>query len=266
MATEALKGTTVLVTGGAGGLGKAIAKGYLAAGANVAVCDIDEGRLAETRGELEGTGRFLAAWVDVTDEEAVAGFVGEVAARFGRLDVLVNNAGRMDTFQGVDAMARQTWDAVVGLNLTGAFLCMKAAAGAMLRQEPLDGFYRGQIVQVGSDAAARGHQAGAAYTASKHAVAGLVRQTASFYGDDGIYACQINAGAMPATNIAEGLASLGGADQAAFAKTTGTTFRLDKDAIDPEDVARYCVFLADRKIARGANGSCISFNNNWPKA
>lgn len=81
------------------------------------------------------------------------------------------------------------------------------------------GFYRGQVVQVGSNA-------GVAYTASKHAVASLVRHTA------------------------------------AFAKTAGLTFRIDKDAVDTEDVARYCVFLADWNIARSTNGSCIDFNNN----
>jgi NAD(P)-dependent dehydrogenase (short-subunit alcohol dehydrogenase family) len=122
MASQSLQGTTVLVTGGAGGLGKAIANAYLDAGANVAVCDIHDGRLAATKSEFEPTGRFLALKTDITEEPAVDSLVAEVVSKFGRLDILVNNAGMTDSFHGVGELTKEKWDRVLGLNLTCVFL------------------------------------------------------------------------------------------------------------------------------------------------
>lgn len=156
-----LSGTTVLVTGGAGGLGKAIATAYLDAGANVAICDINEERLAATRAELDGTGRFLAAKTDVTDEDAVTQLVADVVARFGgRLDILVSNAGMTDKFDPVGELSKAHWDKIIGLNLTGSFLATKAAVNAMLRQEPSGG----TILQICSTSSYHGMSSGVAYT------------------------------------------------------------------------------------------------------
>ncbi|KAI1080085.1 NAD(P)-binding protein [Whalleya microplaca] len=258
---DTLQGTTVLVTGGAGGLGKAIATGYLDAGANVAICDIHEERLAQTRSEFEETGRFLAVYTDITDEAAVEKLVDAVVGRFGRLDILVNNAGMADTFDPVGSTSKAQWDRVIGLNLTGSFLATKAAVNAMENQAPSGG----TIIQIGSTSSSRGTAAGLAYTVSKHGVAGLVKNTAGFYGLKGIYAIGLMLGAMTDTNIAEGSQALGGFNQATMAESITATFKLEA-AIQLKDVAKYCVFLADRSIAATANGSCITFNKNWPAA
>ncbi|KAK8043749.1 short chain dehydrogenase [Apiospora phragmitis] len=268
MASQSLQNTTVLVTGAAGGLGKAIAAAYLDAGANVAICDIHEARLAETRAQFEGTGRFLALTTDITSEEAVDHLVAETVARFGRLDILVNNAGMMDGFDPVGDLSKANWDRVLGVNLTGSFLCMKAAVRAFQAQPPptktsSDNKFRGLVIQIGSNASTMGTQSGAAYTVSKHGVAALVKSTAGFYGDAGIYAVALMIGAMQ-TNIGEGLAVLGGFNQAAYARSSAAT--ADGESVaDTADVARYCVFLADARIAAGVNGSAITFNKNWPK-
>ncbi|EMR67336.1 putative short chain dehydrogenase protein [Eutypa lata UCREL1] len=268
MATTTLAGTTVLVTGAAGGLGKAIAKGYLEAGANVAICDINAERLSQTSAEFEATGRFLGAKTDVTDEEAVVALVDSVVARFGRLDVLVNNAGMADTFQPAGTLSKTAWDRVLSLNLTGSFLPTKAAVNAMEKQEPAGGV----IIQIGSTASSRGLESGLAYTVSKHGAAALVKNTAGYYGPKGIYAIGLMLGAMIDTNISESMKGLGEAwNMEAFQRTTAATLAANPEemagaAIRLVDVAKYCIFLSDRSIAASANGSCITFNKNSPRA
>ncbi|KAK8054975.1 oxidoreductase [Apiospora rasikravindrae] len=270
MASQSLQNTTVLVTGAAGGLGKAIATAYLGAGANVAICDIHETRLAETREQFEGTGRFLALKTDITSEEAVDHLVAETVSRFGRLDILVNNAGMMDGFDPVGDLSKANWDKVLGVNLTGSFLCMKYAVRAFQSQQQQSKTpgsdsdkFKGLVIQIGSNASTMGHQSGAAYTVSKHGVAALVKNTAAFYGDQGIYAVALMLGAMQ-TNISEGVGALGGFNQAAFAQSSAATLT-GENVTDTADVARYCVFLADPRIAAGVNGSSIAFNKNWPR-
>lgn len=157
-----LQGTTVLVTGAAGGLGKAIATAYLEAGANVAICDINEERLSQARADLAPKGPFLAVTTDVTDETAVAALVDDVVARFGRLDVLVSNAGMADKFDPVGSLSKEHWDRVIGLNLTGSFLAFRAAVNAMEKQSPPGG----TIIQIGSAASTHGMASGVAYTVS----------------------------------------------------------------------------------------------------
>ncbi|KAI1803444.1 NAD(P)-binding protein [Daldinia bambusicola] len=260
MATS-LQGTTVLVTGAGGGLGKVIATAYLEAGANVAICDIHEERLATARSELEGTGRFAAFKADVTSEEAVTQLVADVAARFGRLDILVSNAGMTDKFDPVGAVTKEAWDRVIGLNLTGSFLAFKAAVNAMEKQSPPGG----TIIQIGSTASYHGMSSGVAYTASKHGVAALVKSTAGYYGAKGIYAIGLLLGGMIDTNIPDGFAALGGFNQEAFAQSISADFKPEM-AIKTKDVAKYCVFLADRSVAESSNGSLISFNKNYPMA
>lgn len=258
---SSLEGTTVLVTGAAGGLGKVIAQTYLEAGANVAICDINEARLSATKEEFESTGRFIAIKTDITDEAAVDSLVSDVVAKFGRLDILVNNAGLMDVFDPVGELKKSTWDKLISVNLTGSFLCMKAAVNAFQKQEPRGG----TIIQIGSNASYMGFVAGAAYTVSKHGVAALVKNTASFYGDEGIYTIGLMLGAMIDTNIAESAGGIGGFNQQGYAKTAAAnTFKME-EAVKTKDVAKYCVFLADRSIAATANGSSVVLNKNWPK-
>ncbi|KAK8083963.1 hypothetical protein PG996_002744 [Apiospora saccharicola] len=270
MPSQSLQNTTVLVTGAAGGLGKAIASAYLDAGANVAICDIHDARLAETRSQFEGTDRFLALKTDITSEEAVEKLVADCVSRFGRLDILVNNAGMMDSFDPVGDLSQANWDKVLGVNLTGSFLCMKHAVRAFQAQQPKSSSassgtdsLRGLIIQIGSNASIMGTQSGAAYTVSKHGVAALVKNTAGFYGDQGIYAVALMLGVLQ-TNINDGIAALGGFNQGIYA-LSGLPARPPEAVTDTADVARYCVFLADPRIAAGVNGSSIVFNKNWPR-
>jgi NAD(P)-dependent dehydrogenase (short-subunit alcohol dehydrogenase family) len=171
-------GKSVLVTGSAGGLGKAIAEAYLKAGAKVAICDINKSRLDSAREELSEHGTVFAHSVDVTDEESVKVLVAAVVQQFGSLDVLVSNAAVIDAFGELRALGpplvaalggafltetapvgntdKKTWDHVMAVNITGPFLVSKYAIKQFLVQEPAGG----SIVNVGSVAGVRGWIAG----------------------------------------------------------------------------------------------------------
>ncbi|KAI1392506.1 NAD(P)-binding protein [Hypoxylon trugodes] len=260
MATS-LEGKTVVVTGAAGGLGKAIAKGYLDAGANVAVCDINDERLEQVRSEFGPTSRFLAEKTDITDEAAITKLVENVVAKFGRLDILVSNAGMTDKFDPVGSLSKEHWDRIINLNLTGSFLAFKTAVNTMEKQSPPSG----TIIQIASTSSWHGLSAGAAYTASKHGVAALVKSTAGYYGPKGIYSIGLQVGGMPDTNIQDGFAALGGFNAEAYAMSVSANFKPEQ-AIQLKDVAKYCVFLGDRDIAASSNGSMITFAKNHPVA
>lgn len=252
---------TVIVTGGAGGLGKAIAQAFLAAGSNVAICDISAPRIAAVTEELSAhAAKFVALPADITDEDASKSFVDAVVARFGRLDMLVNNAGVMDSFDPVATLSKATFDRVMGVNVTGTFLMSKAAVNVMVPQGG------GTIINIGSVAGYKGTAAGAAYTASKHAVVGLTKNTASFYGDKGVSCLVLLLGGMDDTNITESLAL--GVNMEAMGKMRGFNpgYVPGETGVQLAHVAKYCVFFADRDIAAASSGAEIKVNKNWPAA
>ncbi|KAJ8120911.1 hypothetical protein O1611_g10238 [Lasiodiplodia mahajangana] len=260
MATSSVAGKTIVISGAAGGLGKAIASAFLEAGANVAIFDVNEERLKGTATEWEKYGdKAITAKTDITDETSVNDFFTNAVAKFGRIDMLINNAGVMDKFDGAGTLSLDLWNHVIGVNLTGAFLCTKAAVNAFEKQNPSGG----TIINIGSIASFRGLNAGAAYTVSKHGLLGLVRNTASFYGPRGIYSIAFLMGGMD-TNIIdvfatgvnqEGMAAMGNANPG---------FVVGKTNIQLSDVAKYCLFFSDPAVAEASNGTTININKNWP--
>lgn len=252
---------TVIVTGAAGGLGKAIATAFLAAGSNVAICDVNQARLAATEQEWlaagNGAERILTATTDVTDPASVQALVDSTVSRFGRLDLLVNNAGIMDDFSAAAECSPEQWARVLGVNLNGPFYATRAAVAQFKKQ---DG---GLVINICSVAATSGHNAGAAYTASKHGLLGLSKNTAFAYADKGIYSVALVLGGMN-TNISDAMAK--GIDMDFYQKFEQSQAKFDpeKHMVDVGNVAKYCVFLSDRGIAKSANGSCLEFTNNWP--
>jgi NAD(P)-dependent dehydrogenase (short-subunit alcohol dehydrogenase family) len=155
-----LEGRTVLVTGGARGLGAAIARELARAGAQLVVADINEAGAQALARELPHAAR--AVKLDVADEAQV----GAVLERVGRLDVLVNNAA-VDHTLPIDELTVAQWDAVIGVNLRGPFLLAKHAARLMRAQGA------GHIVNIASTAAKRTWPNASAYHASKWGLLGL---------------------------------------------------------------------------------------------
>ncbi|WP_431678248.1 SDR family oxidoreductase [Kitasatospora sp. KL5] len=158
-----------VVTGAGSGIGRAVALELAAAGWRTVLA----GRRAEPLRETAALagGGAVAVPTDVTDPAAVDALFAETAERFGRLDLLFNNAGTFGVSTPVEDLAVEDWRAVVDLNLTGAFLCAQAAFRQMKAQRPQGG----RIVNNGSISAHVPRPQSIAYTATKHAVTGLTR-------------------------------------------------------------------------------------------
>ncbi|CAJ2510342.1 Uu.00g050450.m01.CDS01 [Anthostomella pinea] len=263
MASNLAQGKTIVVTGAAGGLGKAIAAAFLKAGGNVAICNINQERLDQIQSEWKSQSDKTLVWkTDITNEEAVKGFFDAVVSRFGGLDMLVNNAGIMDNFDGVGTASKETWDRVISINVTGAFLCLKAAVNAFeSKPEP-----SGTVINIGSIASYRGVMAGAAYTAAKHALLGLTKNTAGYYGAKGISCIALLLGGMDETNIVDAFAR--GFNQVGMMLMGAVNpgYVPGKTGVPVADVAKYCLFFSDDSMARASNGASVCVNNNWPAA
>ncbi|GGM45916.1 SDR family oxidoreductase [Dactylosporangium sucinum] len=163
---------SALVTGGGSGIGAAVAKSLSAAGYGVVCVGRRLERVEEIAAEIsDAGGRALARAVDVRSPDQVDRAVADTVAEFGRLDLLVNNAGVFRKDELV-ALSDDDWLDTIGANLNGAFYCARAAARQMLSQEPRHGA-RGQVINVNSGAGLRGYPTGAAYSASKFGLLGL---------------------------------------------------------------------------------------------
>ncbi len=156
-----------VVTGGGSGLGRVIATALLDAGYRVVVA----GRTAASLRAVPGADPVVT---DVTSAASVAALFDHVAARYGRLDLLVNNAGVFGQGTPVGSVSDEDWQAVVETNLTGSFRCARAAFGMMAGQDPRGG----RIINNGSISAHVPRPNAVAYTATKHAVTGLTRALA----------------------------------------------------------------------------------------
>ena len=175
-----LKGKVALVTGGARGIGRAIAERLGGAGADLALFDVVD-EAAVTAGELAGKleVRARAYKVNVTDSAAVDEAVGKAVADLGRLDVLVNNAGV--TRDGlIMRMKDEDWDLVLNINLKGAFLCTRAASRQMLKQRS------GRIVNIASVVGLMGNAGQANYSSSKAGLIGLTKSCAKEFASRGV--------------------------------------------------------------------------------
>lgn len=160
-----------VVTGASAGIGKAVAIGLAEAGFRLAIC----GRRAEVLAEAaEAAGGALACTCDVTDPEAVAAFFAAVRERYGRVDVVFNNAGRSAPSTNFGELSIEEWRAVVDTNLNGAFYVAREAFRMMRDQEPQGG----RIINNGSISAYVPRPGAAHYAASKHAIAGLTKTIA----------------------------------------------------------------------------------------
>jgi NAD(P)-dependent dehydrogenase (short-subunit alcohol dehydrogenase family) len=173
-----------IITGGGSGIGRAVARTLIADGWTVALAGRREEPLRETAPDA------LAVATDVTRPESVEALFAAVDERYGRVDLLVNNAGTGGPVAPVDELDPADWQAVVDTNLTGAFLCARAAFARFKRQDPPGG----RVINNGSISAhvPRRHQV--AYTATKHAITGLTRALALEGREHNIACGQIDIG------------------------------------------------------------------------
>jgi NAD(P)-dependent dehydrogenase (short-subunit alcohol dehydrogenase family) len=218
-----------LVTGAGSGIGRASAVALAGAGFTVVLAGRRPEPLEAAAAEAGGGAAALAC--DVRDPDSVAALFAEVESRFGRLDLLFNNAGVGSPPVPLEELELEQWRAVIETNVTGTFLCTQEAFRLMKRQSPRGG----RIINNGSISAIVPRPLSAPYTAAKHAVTGLTRSTSL----DG-----------RAYDIACGQIDIGNAatDLTGPMRTTGVLQadgRIEREpTIDPADVARAVVYMA----------------------
>lgn len=234
-----VEGSVVLITGGGTGIGAAVAERYASEGANVVLVGRRLGPIAEVADRIGAT----AIVADASDGESARAAVAEVLAKFGRLDVLVANAGGHG-FGAVGDTDDATWEAAIKVNLTTAFVMSRECLPSLIE-------HQGTIVVVSSLA---GHFAGpkvAGYTATKHALIGLTRSMARDYGKQGVRVNAVCPGwtRTPMADAemdefmqhAEGIADR----EAAYAKVTGDVPL--RRAGEPEEIASVVRFLGSKE-------------------
>lgn len=241
-------GRVAIVTGGGGGVGRAVALRLAEGGASVTVTDLDAGAAeASARTVRDAGGETLAVAADVADEAQVAAVVAATVDRFGRLDVLHNNAAALgDTHRrdrdlldlGVDV-----WDTAMAVNAWGVMLGCKHAVPAMLATG--DG---GVVINTSSVSALVGGDTNAAYGASKAAVVALTRYVATMYGAEGIRCNSVAPGLIMTPIARRALSEAQLAERAAE--------RLLPWPAEPEDIANVVCWLASDE-ARGITGQTI---------
>jgi NAD(P)-dependent dehydrogenase (short-subunit alcohol dehydrogenase family) len=195
-------GKTVIITGAGSGIGRATASRVAREGGRVIAVDVSRERLDQLAAD-HADADIVTLVADITDDAGVADIV---AASGDRIDGLANVAGIMDDMTPVGEVSDAVWNRVLNVNLTGTMKLMRAVLPAMQKAAS------GQIVNVASEAGLRGSAAGAAYTASKHAVVGLTKSSAFMYTGSGIRVNAVCPGGV-ATNIEAAFASPLGAER-----------------------------------------------------
>ncbi|MBC79572.1 MAG: 3-oxoacyl-ACP reductase [Gammaproteobacteria bacterium] len=167
------EGKVAIVTGGGTGIGKHSAFALLQAGYLVTIAGRRQEMLDEAVAESELSDRALGVVTDVSDPESVANLFGKTVDKFGRVDVLFNNAGTGAPSIPLEELTFEQWTRVVNVNLTGAFLCTQEAFRIMKGQSPMGG----RIINNGSISAHVPRPNSAPYTSTKHAMTGLTKST-----------------------------------------------------------------------------------------
>ncbi|MBL9115936.1 MAG: SDR family oxidoreductase [Verrucomicrobiaceae bacterium] len=175
-----LKQRTAVVTGGARGIGRAIAERLLASGASVALWDMDAAALEQARIELSDRGRVVIAEVDVTKMDSVQAAADATVNDLGKIDILVNNAGIAGNNAKTWETSAADWERVLAINLNGPFHCCKAVVPVMLK----NGY--GRIVNIASIAGKEGNPNAAHYSASKAGVLALTKSLGKELATSGI--------------------------------------------------------------------------------
>lgn len=240
-----LEGKTVVITGASSGIGHQIALDFAAQGAKVIAVARRKERLEALAADAEGlSGEILAYPGDVSDKAACEGMIDFAVEKTGKIDVLVNNAGIMDEFIPIGDLSDDLWEKIMAVNLNGPMYSMRKAVQVMKEQPE-----GGNIVNVASIGGVCGARAGAAYTASKHAIVGLTKNTAYMYVGDGIRCNVICPGGVD-TEVMDSQTNISEKGIGRIMAGLDTSIQSGK----PEDISAAVLFVAS-DAARFVNGS-----------
>ena len=249
-----LNGKVAIVTGAGSGMGKSIALLFAEEGAQVIAADIHESRLAALKEEAAAKpGKLHTVVTDVAIEADIERMIQAATQTFGTLDILVNNAGIMDNFAPVGDLDNAMWEKVMRVNVDGPFKAMRSALKIFLAKGS------GTIINIASIGGLMGARAGAAYTASKHALIGLTRNTGYLYSKSGIKCNAIAPGAV-ATNIAETIDFSKIGPLANERIMSGMV--LNPRNAEPKEIAGVALFLATEESSF-INGAVITADGGW---
>jgi 3-hydroxybutyrate dehydrogenase len=254
-----LKDKTAIITGAASGIGKEIATMYAREGANVAIADLDERAAEATAREIDPSQkRSIGVTMDVSDEDQVEAGVAKTVQRFGKLDILVSNAGIQIVAPVVDFEFAK-WKKMLAIHLDGAFLTTRAALRHMYRQKS------GSIIYIGSVHSKEASKLKAPYVAAKHGLLGLARVVAKEAAEHGVGANVICPGfvrtPLVEKQIPEQAKELGISEQEVITNV------MLKETVDGEfttvdDVAETALFLASFG-SNALTGQSIVVSHGW---
>lgn len=266
-----LAGKTALVTGAARGQGRAIALALAEAGADVSLCDVGASAM-ETVGYALGGGldevaqsiaalggRAMATTCDVRDAGAVDAFVAATTAAFGRIDIVVNNAGILTGGRPAHELDEAMWTTMIDVNLTGAWRILRAAVPHMIA-----GGQGGRIVNIASVAGHVGTPGYAHYCASKHGIMGLTRAMASELAPHKITVNAVCPGLVDTPMVAAATDDLAAVQGLSIdeAYELQLTPHLIKEKITSEQSAAAVMYLVS-EAARVVTGSALMIDAGW---
>ncbi|MGM8216694.1 3-hydroxybutyrate dehydrogenase [Bacillaceae bacterium W0354] len=246
---------TVIVTGGAQGIGFAIAKAFVQQGDFVYICDINEEAVATAANTL---GNAKGYKVDVTKEDEVKAFINEVIEEKGSIEVVVNNAG-LQHIDKVEDFPTDKWRLLLDVMLTGPFLFIKHSIPYMKKKQ------YGRIINISSVHGRTASPYKSAYISAKHGVVGLTRTVAIETANDGITVNAIMPGAVRTKLIENQLASLakqdGISEEEALNKNLLNKQPM-KRLLEPEEIANAAIYLASEQ-ASAITGETLNVSGGW---
>lgn len=247
-----LENKVAVITGAASGMGKAIAELYAKEGAKVVVSDLNlEGAEAVASTITSNGGEAIAIQTNVGVAEDIEAMINLAVSHFGTLDILVNNAGIMDNMAPIGDVIDEKWDVVFDINTKSVMRAIRQAIPIFLEKG------QGVIVNTASTGGFSGAHAGVAYTASKHAVIGITKNTGFMYAQKGIRCNAIAPGAVM-TNITSSIKKVDEFGASRTKVTQGAIPRLGQ----PEEIAKVALFLASDESSF-VNGTVITADAGW---
>ncbi|WP_022793549.1 SDR family NAD(P)-dependent oxidoreductase [Marinococcus halotolerans] len=232
-----LEGYTSIITGGAGGIGKAAAKKFLQEGANVMLVDMNQEALDSVKAELDEYGPVETTMADVTNEEDVKNYVDQTVQQFGTVDVFFNNAGIEGKVAPIPEQTAEDFMKVMNVNVLGSFLGLKYVMPVMAKQNS------GSIINTSSVAGLMGTPGVSPYTTSKHGVVGLTKTAALEVADSNVRVNSIHPSPVN-TRMMRSLEKGFNPDDAESARTEQEQAIPMNRYGESEDIANLALFLA----------------------